>query len=167
MVRLAAATMALLLQTAPVPAPEPVSPEKPPAEVVAERVVPFTPGKPVLLNLEVGPVRLRRVTFEVASAEEPEGSILGALQGEDAGTSSNLRARFDVEGEPPEPWVAEVRIELLDRRGRRIDLFGQGEALEAGVDTLHVDRWILAYVLPFVRSARIHIEARREDVGPG
>jgi hypothetical protein len=157
--RLAVAAFALVLQAAPVP--EPVSPPEPPAEAVAERIVPFTPGKAVPLNLEVGPVRLRRVTFDVASAE-PEGSILGALQGEDGGTSSNLRARFDVEGEPPEPWVAEVRIELLDRRGRRIDRFGQGEALDVGVDTLHVDRWILDYVLPYVRSARIHVEARRE-----
>ena len=117
MARFAAAALALLLQPAPVP--EPVSPPEPPAEVVAERVVPFTPGKTVPLNLEVGPVRLRRVTFDVSSAEDPDSSILGVLQGEDAATSSNLRARFDVEGEPPEPWVAEVRIELLDRRGRR------------------------------------------------
>ena len=159
--RLALAALALLLQAAP--APEPVSPPDLPTETVAERVVPFTPGRAVPLNLEVGPVRLRRVTFDVASADEPEGSILGALQGEDAATSANLRARFDVEGEPAEPWVAEVRIELLDRRGRRIDRFGQGESLEAGVATLHVDRWILAYVLPYVRSARIHVEARRES----
>ena len=159
--RLAVAAFALVLQAAP--APDPVSPPEPPAEAVAERTVPFTPGKAVPLNLEVGPVRLRRVTFEVSSAEEPEGSILGALQGEDGGTSSNLRARLDVEGAPPEPWVAEVRIELLDRRGRRIDRFGQGETLDVGVETLHVDRWILAYVLPYVRSARIHVEARRES----
>jgi hypothetical protein len=31
------------------------------------------------------------------------------------------------------------------------------------VETLHIERWILAYVLPYVRSARIHIEARRDD----
>jgi hypothetical protein len=163
--RLACAALVLLLQAVPdaAPVPEPVSPPELPAEAVAERVVPFTPGKAVPLNLEVGPVRLRRVTFDVSPGEEPEGSILGALQGEDAGTSANLRARFDVEGEPPEPWVAEVRIELLDRHGRRIDRFGQGEALDVGVATLHVDRWILAYVLPYVRSARIHVEARRES----
>jgi hypothetical protein len=161
MARFAAAALALLLQPASVP--EPVSPPEPPPEVVAERVVPFTPGKTVPLNLEVGPVRLRRVTFDVSTAEDPDSSILGVLQGEDGATSSNLSARFDVEGEPPEPWVAEVRIELLDRKGRRIDRFGQGEALEAGVETLHIERWILAYVLPYVRSARIHIEARRDD----
>ena len=159
--RFAAAALVLLLQAAP--PPEPVSPPEPPTEAVAERVVPFTPGKAVPLNLDVGPVRLRRVTFDVAPAEDPEGSILGALQGEDAGTSSNLRARFDVEGEPAEPWVAEVRIELLDRRGRTIDRFGQGEALDVGVESLHVDRWILAYVLPYVRSARIRVEARRDS----
>ncbi|HEX5044199.1 MAG TPA: hypothetical protein VFV75_14920 [Candidatus Polarisedimenticolaceae bacterium] len=158
--RLALAACALLLQVAP--PPQPVSPPEPPAEAIVERVVPFTPGRAVPLNLELGPVRLRRVTFDVASADEPEGSILGALQGEDAATSSNLRARFDVEGEPAEPWVAEVRIELLDRRGRTIDRFGQGEGLDVGVATLHVDRWILAYVLPYIRSARIHVEARRE-----
>ena len=160
--RIAAAALALLLQTSVPDVPQPVSPPDLPAEAVAERVVPFTPGKTVPLNLEVGPVRLRRVTFDVLPAEDPDASILGVLQGEDGATSSNLHARFDVEGEPPEPWVAEVRIELLDRRGRRIDRFGQGESLEAGVETLHVERWILAYVLPFVRSARIHVEARRE-----
>lgn len=160
---LAATVLGLALLSPADPAqPEPVSPPEAPPEVVAERTVPFSPGKPVPLNLELGSVRLRRVTFEVSAGEESPETILGVLRGEDGATSSNLRARFEVEGEPPEPWVAEVRIELLDRRGRRIDRFGHGEALEAGVDELHVDRFILAYVLPFVRAVRIHVEARRE-----
>jgi hypothetical protein len=163
---LAAALLSIAFLGTPTPAdpgsPEPVSPPETAPEVVAERTVAFSPGKPVPLNLELGSVRLRRVTFEVTEGEESPETILGVLRGDDAATSSNLRARFEVEGAPSEPWVAEVRIELLDRRGRRIDRFGHGEALEAGVDELHVDRWILAYVLPYVRAARIRVEARRD-----
>jgi hypothetical protein len=139
-------------------APEAEAAEPTPA-VVVERTVPFLRGKPALLNLEVGTVRLRRVLLDVADPEAEEGSILGVLRGDDAETSSVLRASFELEGVPEQPWAAEVRVELLDRHRRLIDRFGRTEVLEPGLEHVHLDRSVLTYVLPLVRFVRVRVEA--------
>jgi hypothetical protein len=126
----------------------------------AQRIVDFALGKPLPLNVKVGPVGIQRVEFS-DRGRVSGGGLTGVVRASvPSEASTTLHARFQAENPSRDEWAVTFTIELLDRSGKVIDRVTKRSTWEGEVKPYEFDHPLLQYAVPLIAQVRITFEAK-------